>query len=126
MIGIQFTMPRMLFDFYLLFYILPLEVSSLEMIPFNTTHFRLSWDEAILRNGVTPRCIIIFEKTEERDVEIGMVKFNGSYSIDNNVEEMDLCKRHTFMMTLKYEDGEDEKKNYEYSSPDFNKALRMY
>ena len=67
----------MLFDFYLLFYILPLKVSSLEMIPFNTTHFRLSWDEAILRNGVTPRSIILFEKTEERDVEIGMIKFNG-------------------------------------------------
>lgn len=51
-----------------------------------------------------------------------MGKFNGSYSIDNNEKEIDFCKRNTFVMTLKYEDGEDEKKNYKYSSSDFNKA----
>lgn len=116
-------MPRMLFDVFIFFYMLPTEVSSLEFVPLNQTSFILTFDEAISRNNLPPRYLILEEKTEQSSIDIGMADFNGSYIINNNLQEVDLCKIHSFLVRLKYEDGGEEEREYEYSPPDIAEVM---
>ena len=116
-------MPRILFDVFIFFFVLPTEVSSLKLVPLNQTSFILTLDEAISRNSSPLRSIMLEEKTEQTSIDIGMADSNGSYIFNNTLQEIDMCRRHSFLVTLKYEDGAETKRKHEYSPPDIAQVI---
>ena len=110
------------FSWCLMSYILHLEASPLVYILVNQTNFRLKWADPTLDSSKTPESIILYEKTEkDKETQIGMVEFNGSYTI-GNTQSTDLCKRHTFTVTLLFQDGEKKNLEYVYSPPDITEV----